>query len=135
MSRGPGKTQRFVLQRLRELREQGDLRHHSAHSLAAAMTGAADPTKSTVQSVRQAIRRLAEQGAIETAPIYGSVQGRPDTVKEFDRYGRRRRYPHYYPPPDRLMLGARLPLTEEQAAEEEKMGRAYGALLDAMRAR
>jgi len=128
MSRGPGKTQRFVLQRLRELREQGDTRYHTAHALAASMTGEADPTRSTVQSVRQAIRRLAEAGAIEIAPVYGSAQGRPDTIRAFDRQGRRRRFPHQYPPPGRLMLGGRLTLTDEQA------GRTRGTH-DVMRAR
>jgi ribosomal protein L19E len=128
MSRGPGKTQRFVLQRLRELREQGDLRHHTAHALAASMTGETDPSPSTVQSGRQAIRRLAEQGAIETAPVYGSAQGRPDTIRAFDRYGCRRRFPHRYPSPARKMLGARLPLTDDEAERTR-------SILAAMRAR
>jgi predicted ArsR family transcriptional regulator len=92
------------------------------------MTGETDPARSTVQSVRQAIRRLAEAGAIETAPVYGSAQGRPDTIRAFDRQGRRRRFPHQYPPPGRLMLGARLTLTDEERSARVRS-------LDAMRAR
>jgi hypothetical protein len=135
MSRGPGKTQRFVLQRLGELREQGDTRYHTAHSLAAAMTGEPDPAKSTVQSVRQAIGRLAEAGAIEKLQIYGSAEGRPETIRAFDSRGVRRRFPHRYPPPDRLMLGARLPLTEAQAAQVEAETERALTIFDAMRAR
>jgi hypothetical protein len=119
MSRGLGKTQRFVLGRLRELREQGDVRHHTAYALAASLIGDAVPSPSAVQSIRQAIRRLEERGLVETAQLWGRAEGRPPRIEHL---------PHRHPmasrivieTPDRMMLGARLPLAEAEAAQEAK---------------
>lgn len=115
MSRGLGKTQRYVIERLRELREQGDLRHQTAYALAASMTGDTVPSPSAVQSVRQAIRRLDVRGLVETTPLWGQAKGRPPRVQP----GRHPWQPtRYYEPPDRVMLAVRLPLTLDEAAKE-----------------
>jgi hypothetical protein len=114
MSRGLGKTQRFVLQRLRELREQGDLRHHSAHALAAAMTGETDPAASTVKSVRQAIHRLEQLELVETDHRWSKAEGRPPRVVHLPgRHPMASRL--VYDTPGRVMLAARLPLESIRA--------------------
>ena len=102
-----------MLDRLGELRGQGDCRHHTAYDLAAAMTGSTPPA-STVKSVRQAIRRLEAAGRVETIGVHGAARDRPPRQIIERRTG----LTLYYPPPDRRMLAVRLPLTEDEAAEE-----------------
>ena len=88
MSRGHGKTQRFVLERLERSREEGvqpwdrwltaaELAHERA---------CGEPTKAEVESVRRALRRLAEEGLVETGHVDDRRLGeeRTETVRKWD---------------------------------------------------
>lgn len=128
MSRGLGRTQRFVLDFLEERRG-----YQSAYDIAAAMTGVASPSPSAVQSVRQAIRRLEDWGLVEAKTFQSDREGLPlrwepgsRRFKNYEReqyirqlpWGERSRRRHYLRQPDRRMLHVWLTPTEEQQADE-----------------
>jgi hypothetical protein len=71
MSRGYGVTQRFILDFVYDPRatQDGAPRWYPVAHLAAVLSGHEQPERSAVQSVRRAVRKLAEQGMVDVALI------------------------------------------------------------------
>ncbi len=128
MSRGFGKAQRFVLERL-EADRADDVepwrRWRSAPELAEARSESA-PTVAEVESIRRAIRSLAASGNVEMRHTGASWEGKvPRTAQwrkwdeEAGHYTDEFETTTYLPLVGGRLLLARLPLTEEEQAAEQ----------------